>query len=748
MTYRGQTSPNVGTPGGTAYSSTIGGNVNNATALMSGGGIVVSEVTSLAADAANNAALIQAALTAAGSLPNGGFVDIPYSGTIFINKTLLQPSNVYIRRPFGAEFKLAASANCNIMRNKSAGVTLPAASFVRASNVVTVTEAGHPRVVGDSVHIANLATDTSFNGLVVITAVTASTWTYASTGTNGSPTGNGWVTPAFNQLPASSFVRASNVVTVSEPGHTRDVGDAVFVGNLATDTSFNGPVTVTGVTASTWTYASTGSNGSPTGIGVVAGDNNLGQIGGANNGNYLAQSGSAPYTSNSACFGTVYGNVGKPTIRDLTIRDQIKYGVWLFNANGADIDGIVLDGTPSDGIHFEGPADNGRIGTITGSSADDMLAFTNTSANNGGSYLGFASPSGLGNFGTFTVRGLYPAQSSAPAILKICGYSSTSFGSLTVDNIVGSLSTASNVAVAIVDDTASTTGMAIGEIIVRHMLITGGSTTNQWFNVTATGNIQKLRVENPYLTAAWNGLYMMNVQAAAVNVKKLEVIGYKNDYTMTTGQQGLLIAGTIAELLIDGFEHQSAATNTPLVSISGTVTSLKQANGIARGLTKGGYNVIAAGTVTTAMFDNVECNGNDSVFRNTAGTLGNIFLNNVRMVGTANGVVPGTSCTIYANNFVADSNLGNRLFQVNGGTVRINAKNCQSPGATKSILFNTGGSVISFTNSDASLPIDMGNPAVTTTGETPQTGDWHYNSNATTGGMYCYSQAGAWVKVA
>lgn len=62
------------------------------------------------------------------------------------------------------------------------------ANIVRASNVVTVTEAGHRRNAGDNVYVTGL-TDTTFNGIQVVADVDGNTWSYENTGDDGAATG-------------------------------------------------------------------------------------------------------------------------------------------------------------------------------------------------------------------------------------------------------------------------------------------------------------------------------------------------------------------------------------------------------------------------------------------------------------------------------------------------------------------------------------------------------------------------------
>lgn len=67
---------------------------------------------------------------------------------------------------------------------------LAGSNFTRASNVVTVADAGHRRQQGDHVYIAGLGGASTFNGKAKILAVVPGvSWTYANTGANETATG-------------------------------------------------------------------------------------------------------------------------------------------------------------------------------------------------------------------------------------------------------------------------------------------------------------------------------------------------------------------------------------------------------------------------------------------------------------------------------------------------------------------------------------------------------------------------------
>lgn len=175
-------------------------------------------------------------------------------------------------------------------------VNVATVSRARASSVATVvTSANHNLIPGMIVSISGFS-DSTFNGTVTVVSVTnATTFTYASTGSNlGTTTdsggrivrpmpegyfASGWMetgsgsslvrrsvlnsTPFSTQTSSLSatVARASNVATlVTNAAHYLVPGSVVTITNLA-DTSFNGTYVVTSTpTTTSFTYDNVGSN--------------------------------------------------------------------------------------------------------------------------------------------------------------------------------------------------------------------------------------------------------------------------------------------------------------------------------------------------------------------------------------------------------------------------------------------------------------------------------------------------------
>lgn len=75
---------------------------------------------------------------------------------------------------------------------------------------------------------------------------------------------------AQNTLVASQFNHSvSGVCTVTENGHSREVGDVVYIENIGGDATLLGVKTITAVSGVTWQFAAAGT-GTPTGQGYVA----------------------------------------------------------------------------------------------------------------------------------------------------------------------------------------------------------------------------------------------------------------------------------------------------------------------------------------------------------------------------------------------------------------------------------------------------------------------------------------------
>lgn len=672
-----------------------------------------------AAEARANWASLQSALTETNSLTVTGV------GAVYINRTLLLPPGGEITIENGAELTLFADSNCNLIRTDAAGVVILSSQFVRAGGIVTVQEPGHPRRVGQQVLIENLAS-TSFNGLVTILTASDVAWTYISAGSAGAASGHGWVQPANETLPAASFSSTSNLVTVTQTGHTKRCGQSVHVGNLATNTTFNGNFEVVSVTSTTWTYTKAGADTAPTGTAVILSGRGYRITGpGKINGNEQNQTAADSFRTTSAQRGIIIGNAS-----DVFLGEGLKGSnvwinwCWMFNVSDVLTDSVTAEGTHGDFIHYEAPANRVVNKSIGGDCSDDIGAMTNIDTSiAGGLYIGLASPSGPGNFGTLVWEDIVPESSATPAVIKWCSATGWNTKSIIVRRLGGSLSSAGLSGLAIVDDGADLTGGTLDYLELDGFSLTGGSASSRMLLLTSTGRIKKIKFNNVIWDSAFLGSQMLFLNVAALQVDVLEMLSCKTNFLIGTGKDVILANG------------------------ASTISRLKQVDCDWTGSAGTGNVITEQNSATISKIDltNVTFDGVSSPFRqNASGTTDTINCTNVFATGCA--VVFNTlgSMTINCLNceFVSTAN---NDFQVAGGTVRIIGKNLKTTSAAKTLLLNFGGSSISYNCLDREAGIDLGASAATPpAGLVPLTGDIIYNTNATGTGQYGRTAAGAW----
>lgn len=660
-------------------------------------------------------------------------------GLHLIDKTIIIPSYTTLDLT-GCTVRLSPGNNRNIIRNRYAQNRLAAARFSCVGAVCTVTEYGHSREIGDVVYIAGLATNTTLNGPQVVTGAAADTWTFAIADATA-PTGYGAVS-VYNPIAGASFVRASNVVTVTEAGHGRRRGDAVYVEGLLTDTSFNGAVRVKSVSGDTWTYDSTGADGSPTGTANVLGDTHITLLGGEidwDNDNQV-DSGATP-----GRFAVVFGNVGALSISDQLVANVQKYTYWIFNSADANCRALRFD-TDSDGVHFEAPAYNPMVYDIAGRTGDDLVAFTNVNpAAVGGLYPGYASPSGMGDFEGIRCDKLFRHQySGIGAIVKITGNAGYTFGDVLLSNLSGY---ASNGAVAVVDDGADLVGTAGSSITINNVRVGPiEGYTPKYLAYSASGHWDTVRI---------NGIDLYNTDVdgaicglSAFDLDNLLISDLSGHEQLTRPQILFSGVGTLKRLVIQGTELDIGAGGRLVQTASASVVIDEVRVGIGKITgTSSGYVVFQnAGRINRAFFDGISYDTIDSLLRQNSALIDpiDIYMTNIHQTNGNAGVIVYSGGNIFLSNVRSITSTSNFL-QIANGAWKI--RGAGNNDILKPALLTTGAAT-AISISDPSLKINL-DPAVSTK-LAPQAGDRVWNTNAGFGagiGMYGYTNAGAWSQI-
>ena len=691
---------------------------------------VLSTGTSYAAGLANSQA-INALLAA------GGRVAIPPGlGPVFCSQTLLVPSYSELVVGAGSWIKRPAQGIVfHQVRNKSCHNAAYVNGLTISGGTITVPEAGHSRAVGDIVYCENWLTATTLNGPQTITAVNPGvSWTIAASGSNPTNTNIQLVyLSTYNPLAAANFVRASNVVTVTETGHTRAVGDPLYIAGLATDTSFNGCYVVSStVPGVSWTYASTGSNGSPTGTAQLLGDRTITYD------LYLDgnMSAAAVNLTGNHWGGNLsqWGNVGNLTGYLREARNSYYgraanhyncYGVEIPLARGRDQVAVLLQ--------FDALCDRVHVGTAdTQNTTDDTVAWGVTGAT--GIYADTAHPPVVmfsqGSMGTLT--GDQIIGTSPTGMLKMYCMTGYTIGDVIVGKVLPSA--ASSACVTMGDPNTGVAGGAFSSITLGEV---GGAV--QCANSANWGTMGPVRIgkliDTQTNTAANNtgeALYitgpmtLVTVDLLIAQVARTQSAAAKFtptaansrvrfgriDSTAGVGGYVLLARGgtPVDTLTVDGWWH-SGAGNT-----AGTLV----------------YSDVA-GDFTNVYINNFRGGGFGGLVKlNSAGLTRNVYLSNVVLgIGAGVGIGVGSDNSGTFNIWLSNvdgrtGNISNNLIQFGAASQTIRALG--SNVFTQSGKFALGGAsqTLSINCPSAQLAADLA-------GLVPQAGDVIYNTNTALG---------------
>lgn len=541
----------------------------NSVASVSGYGIVSLDLTGTGATtAAANAAAILAAAQSSRTVR----LRNPSSGTVaaYCNPVRL-PSGTRVLVDEGLVWRRADSVNAPMVKGQNTGQLLPGTKYVRTGgNLVTVSNRFHGLTVGRQVWVGNL-TDTTMNGIQTVASVLdAHTWTYASAGSNGSggaSTNFSFLIPLNRTIAGASFVAASDVVTVTDPGHDLRPGMHVWLGTTGASTAFVGEVEVIAVWPGFWQYYKSGSGtGAATGTIAICYERDI------------IIDGYGALDGNAVNNGTTQDTDTELSLVSFGMLNQSRFsikqaGSTIFRAfnlnNPADVvfDGVeyydTLVGTQVEASGTRVRFMNCRGGTgkwVSGPQlVDDAVAFTGTKLIGGAAYDNSCSPYGLGNFLDCGVYNL-----DAPTCLngvKLTADASVYIDNLTVDGITGGMANfnvtpfTGSAGVRYVDDSASLKGMVCGRLYVRRIKWTGGSNAFQWL---CSGTADLLDINGvEYSTPA--------TQAAAGST----YIGSAINIASSPGNSG----GKIKTLRYDNVVTKSQAANKPCVILGSLNTN-------------------------------------------------------------------------------------------------------------------------------------------------------------------------------
>lgn len=754
-----------------------------------------------------NFAAIQVAINASREVQIGA----QGGGEIYIDKTLIVPSNTKIVMTKGTTLKLAAGKTCHLVRNKHAQNTIPAARFNHSvSGVCTVRETGHSREVGDVVYIHGVGGDATLLGAKTITAVNGEYWSFSASGT-GTATGLGYVAP-YVPIAGTNFTRGgsaqatcnisgstmtltsnpgavpfvdgmtvtggtlsgqtirgpygivfgesgetwnlsssggtqtgitvtgaqpTNWVRVYEPGHSKLIGDKVFIHGLSGTDSFDGAKEVLMVLPDYWYYETTGTTAeSATGTACVLHDNNI-SLSGDFDGNYTEQT-----PSFGESHGVVLGNCSKIDLRDVRGMHFFKYSFWLFNTSDVSANGVRFT-TRSDGLHFEAPWNRINISDVIGDNEDDVISFTNNTL--ASTWPDLSSPSGLGDGDNVNIDGVQCLRSKTSSAVKCAGdfsVSSNTVGSFNIENITGSCQYGVYFNSGIVGTGTKGTSVSVANVKLDGP---GPNSNPVRFNCGSTGGFLSVTVDGVPVIGDQNNptVYFQSGVYGSITVRADDVTLPDVDPYMQ------LDAATVSSLDVTiGNLILPPSVATKAINLNGPTITEMRYSGRITGTGNVGWPIYHnTGTLTRLHVTDVSVGAVNQFYAQASGISAavDIFVNGMYISGANAAFVTYSATNIFASG-VNCAAVNNFFFAPQStSTCRLVASNdCAFPSAKA--IRNASGTVNSVSGFGVKLDIGASG-ASTPTGLTPLAGDIVWNTNGTGGGAYGRSAAGSWVSI-
>lgn len=639
----------------------------------------------------------------------------------------------------GATLKLVAGANCNIIRSRNTQQSINTTNSVSiAAGVATILLPGHNLAPGTVVYLKGALGNTTLNGPKTIASVTGNFITVpvassaALTNTDQQPLHVG----RYNPVVGTSIVRTSNVVTVQEAGHRRNVGDHVYVDGLTGTNTFNGPQKITQVTTGSWQYANAGVNETAGGTAQVAGDTMMHiDVSGCDYNeaeNEFSEMGAIP---------VILGNCSHTYVNLPLVIGGRSRSVHFFNASHINMPQCHSTGGKGT-VQIESHCDVFHVGHISlYQGTDDILAWGVTA--NGGTFGATESASGEKGMGSLTVDLI--SGYSVTGAFKLFGNTGNNLGRVKIHDVV-----ATGV-IALGDGNPGASGASVTSLVIDNcdnipilnqsqLQISSGLTFERL-------HIGRLR-DNATSAATTGQLINMGATCARVTIGSLEL-----PIARTSSTYGILVASPIGYLGIG-----------EMLGTLGADSRVVLCNG-------------ASGIIDDLIVDNIRIVGTNAAhgpvfYEQGGGFIRRLHVNSGHLElckGLHASNSAGQTHEIQVSNLTAQS-VDWFLSSDVAGTFNVSLQNVALSSTTTNLLhYYVASSIVRFVGNNVRAPngqwclftsttsisidckecrIDLGaNGGAPPSQLVPQAGDMLTNSNATGGGVYGRTVAGAWLKV-
>ncbi len=388
------------------------------------------------------------------------------------------------------------------------------------TTATVTTTASHAFVVGQQVTVEGVS-DSGYNGLVTITATTGTTFKYTTVGSDlPAGTGGTTVSGTSRSISSAASIGTAATITTNAP-HSFVVGQQVKIAGMSVS-GYNGDFTITAITASTFSYTTSGSN-LAAGTGGTANSNGnidmfndmVASIGGfvitsvptATSFTFQAQNSrnGASGIASSGIFGTVRlasaaligtasstlninDNDGAGTVElsaaNYTVGEGKGTAIITVTRSGSTAGGLVVSYAASQDLGLPAPAFAGfdftaTTGTVSFAAGETAKTFTVTIANDSGTLEG---PEAF----VVTLSNLVGGPSAVLGAQIVANVTITEPGQISIAPTTYTVSEAGGIATVTVNRINATTGAGTATVFYS---TSNGSATAGADYVTTTGTL-------------------------------------------------------------------------------------------------------------------------------------------------------------------------------------------------------------------------------------------------------------------
>lgn len=300
----------------------------------------------------------------------------------------------------------------------------------------------------------------------------------------------------------------------------------------------------------------------------------------------------ADYTNNPAtgAYPSLWGGHGIffHKIKNLKYRNMFVQGCPKYSFLTVDCEDFVAENirfnNPSDGLHFQPPLKKAFIRNVSGTTGDDMVAFTL------GDYTNY-QVSNVGNFEDILVDGVIGVNAKNLVKLTGSGLSSLySFKRIMIQNLSG---TVTNEAVFIQDDGTNLINTKIDAVTIKNVAVRGNTNPLIFLYPTGGGDLTLENIQSYENVDA----IRLGVSNTSHRIDRMTVKGLRLLNSSTSN--GIRIDGTVTTLTVNDMEVISGI-NGSAIQINGIVTKAVLNNIDLVGQSTGSGKLLGLGSVSNA----------------------------------------------------------------------------------------------------------------------------------------------------